>query len=128
MNVKLLIGLVLVVALAMVPVAGASDLEQERVGGPTAGGPVLIPSELEGNEFIGGPGAAGPILASDYLGYEPAGGPGAGGPIVRTAPVAATGGSDWTTIALGVVFALGLVLIAAGAVLHRRRETVAPLV
>jgi hypothetical protein len=125
MKVKLLVTLFVAAGLAIVPVAGASDIEQGQVGGPGAGGPVLIPNELEGHEFIGGPGAAGPVMASDILGYEPAGGPGAGGPVLTNAPADVTGGLDWTTIGLGVAFALGVALIVVGLGLRRRRGTVA---
>jgi hypothetical protein len=124
MKAKLLVALVVVAGLAIVPVASASDLEQEGIGGPGAGGPVLIPNELEGHEFIGGPGAGGPVMASDMLGYEPAGGPGAGGPVLATAPTVATDGFDWRMVALGTALALGVVLIATGLAL-RRRGTVA---
>jgi hypothetical protein len=124
MKAKLLVALVVVAGLAIVPVASTSDLEQERIGGPGAGGPVLVPNELEGHEFIGGPGAGGPVMASDMLGYEPAGGPGAGGPVLATAPTVATDGFDWRMAALGSALALGLVLIVTGLAL-RRRGTVA---
>lgn len=123
MKAKLLVALVLVAGLAIVPVARASDLEQERIGGPGAGGAVLIPNELEGHEFIGGPGASGPVLASDIFGYEPVGGPGAGGPVLATTPTAADG-LDVRTVAVGAALAVGLVLIATGVAL-RRRGTVA---
>jgi hypothetical protein len=104
MKAKLLVALVVVAGLAIVPVATASDIEQERIGGPGAGGPVLIPNELEGREFVGGPGA--------------------GGPVVATAPTPAADGFDWRMAALGTALALGLVLIAIGLAL-RRRGTVA---
>lgn len=118
MKAKLLIVSVVAAASIAVPVASSA----ERVpGGPGAGGPVLE-SELSGQAFVGGPGAGGPVLATDVFGVEPIGGPGAGGPVLPATRIAADE-FDWVAAGIGVAFALGVALAAAGLLLRARQRT-----